>query len=173
MSQGSSRNCHQTFDCWPNRALWLVFILPASYYLGSKHLTINIGQISIHQEAPRDVPGQLASAFSPRMMDAGILIHLSTTSGIKTNKMVCPWSSCCHGGAFVPLLPGAWGPQPAELKPCWGSRCCLRLHPGALCEGFHRGNHCQGCKPWAVLRGLINKGKTDERREKQLFGNEL
>lgn len=43
----------------------------------------------------------------------------------------------------------------------------------APCEGFHRGSPCQGCEPSAFLRDLISKGKTDERREKQLFGNEL
>lgn len=57
--------------------------------------------------------------------------------------------------------------------PLCSSRCCLGVCPGAPCEGFHRGSPCQGCEPSAFLGDLINKGKTDERREKQLFGNEL
>lgn len=60
---------------------------------------------------------------------------------------------------------GAEAPLGQQVLPLAPSR--------ASCEDFHGGSHCQGCELWAVLRDLINKGKTDERREKQLFGNEL
>jgi len=168
MSQGLSRNCRHIFDCWPNRAPWLAFILPTSYYLGFSTKT---AQISVHWGVPRDASGQwwTCTLQDDRCGDPNAFKHQKWGYSL----LKCAFLGLHHrGGAMSISSPrvraatcGAEAPLGQQVLPLAPSR--------ASCEDFHGGSHCQGCELWAVLRDLINKGKTDERREKQLFGNEL